>query len=243
MSFFQQTFDPYSIRARLLPALILCIPLGFAVGSWLPLDEPTWGLLSSSVVAVACSAILSEFVRDRGKMIEKELFSAWSHKPTTLMLSYAHTSLNHDTLHRYHDKLRSLLPALQLPNSQVEEAENMTSSIGAYESATDFLRERTRDKSRFPLVFAENVQYGFRRNLFGVRALASLFCIAAILSNDARLGLPLWFPDVEISWLSASYLAASILLLLYFLYKLTEGWVRVVGDEYARQLLSSLDQL
>ena len=50
---------------------------------------------------------------------------------------------------------------IQLPDAGAE-AENPEDADALYTEAIAALRERTRDKARFPLVFEENVEYGLR---------------------------------------------------------------------------------
>ena len=64
------------------------------------------------------------------------------------------------------------------PTEQEEEA-NLSWVDTKYEEAVTSLREATWDTSRFPLVFAENANYGFRRNLWGLKPIGAL--IAAVL--------------------------------------------------------------
>ena len=54
------------------------------------------------------------------------------------------------------------------------------------------LREATRDTSRFPLVFAENANYGFRRNLWGLRPIGTGVAVVLLLFSWALLLLTVW---------------------------------------------------
>jgi hypothetical protein len=74
---------------------------------------------------------------------------------------------------RYHVRLSSMLSEIILPSAEQEKA-NPTDADAAYTSCGDYFLSKTRDKERFQLLFQENVNYGFRRNLCRIRLDASL---------------------------------------------------------------------
>ena len=57
-----------------------------------------------------------------------------------------------------------------------------------YGSAVDELRRLTRDTERFPLVYKGNTEYGFRRNLLGLKKIGLGVAIAALIIS----GWTLW---------------------------------------------------
>jgi hypothetical protein len=117
-----------------------------------------------------------------------------------------------------------------------EEVESPREADDRYESAGRWLREYTRDRDRFPLVFKENVAYGFARNLWGLRAYgltSSVICIAAAgmaLWIGRGLGVPI------------AAIALGLVLVLVFSQWVTAHWVREAGEAYARALLAVCDQ-
>ena len=60
-----------------------------------------------------------------------------------------------------------------------------------YASAVSLLLEKTRDKKAFPLVYKELVSYGFRRNLWGLKAGGILFAIIGLVASAFALRLNL----------------------------------------------------
>ena len=76
-----------------------------------------------------------------------------------------------------------------LPTQQEEEACPAWADT-KYEEAVTALREATRDTSRFPLVFAENANYGFRRNLWGLRPIGTTIAVLLVLTCWTLLLLP-----------------------------------------------------
>ncbi len=52
-----------------------------------------------------------------------------------------------------------------------------------YDSATAYLRDTTRDRGRFPLVFQAMYDYGFRRNLWGLKPWGLTFALTGLGAN------------------------------------------------------------
>src|SRR6266849_6544320 len=158
-------FDKYTYHARLLPILITLLPLGLGLAAWFPGQAVVWKFVGAIFISFGLTALLSQLGGDLGAQKEPLLFQMWGGVPTTRMLSYSLSKLDPFTLKRYHAKLRVLLPDLKIPEPG-DEARNPSAARQVYSSCVLFLRENTRDRKRFPLVFAENVNYGFRRNLW-----------------------------------------------------------------------------
>jgi hypothetical protein len=177
------------------------------------------------------TALFSQIGRDLGKRKEPGLFARWKGMPTDRILLSAETFLDPTTLDRYKTKLLSLLPNLALPTPAYE-LQDRDGSIQIYRSCTNFLRERTRDQNSFPLVYAENVNYGFRRNLWGMKPAG----IAVALISLCGLMAVLFFPAIAIIWpIWIIALVFNVSLLVFWIFRITPNWVRVPAEEYARQ--------
>ncbi|UYO45730.1 hypothetical protein KQX63_06870 [Rhodopseudomonas palustris] len=119
-----------------------------------------------------------------------------------------------------------------------EEAADPAGADSYYARGATWLRENTRDAKKFDILLNENISYGFRRNLLGLKlpgfilnAVIVLTCVGlfwyrrpADLSNifDGML-----LAVVVIAVLHAIYLAAFV----------TEAGVFEAAQTYARQLL------
>ena len=198
-------------------------------------------MLGLIFVSSGLATLLSHFGRDLGKRKEAELFEMWGGVPTTRMLSHRFTRIDAVTLGRYHTKLRTLLPDLQIPDLASERA-NPSGAAEIYGSCTSFLREKTRDQKAFPLVFAENINYGFRRNLYGWKSIgliaASLGVVSCVLFAAMHLRA-----EKSVLLFGTAGLAVSVMLLLLWLFIIKPDWVRLAADAYAEQLVRSLDGL
>ena len=230
--------DHYTYRARLLPALFTILPIAVALSVWFPDKFVGWGMIFGFITTFGGTALLSQLGRDWGKSKEPGLFKKWGGIPTTRMLRNRQSSLERTTLARYHLKLAELL-GRSMPDADVEK-DDVRGADDIYASATQILREKTRDKQKFPLIYAENVNYGFRRNLWGMKG------IGITLS---AIGIILCLMHIFISWRlqipmsPAPFVGAlvNIFLLFGWLTLITPGWVRIPADAYARNLLASLD--
>ena len=208
---------------------------------WGAPGEPIGGLLGCAFLF-----LLAQLGRDRGKAIEPRLYSAWGGKPSVAMLRHRDSRIDRHTKGRWHTYLASRVPGLILATA-AEEAQRPAEADDGYESATMWLLTQTRDPVRFQLLQAENRNYGFRRNMLGLKPCA--------LGSDAicAVGLLVW------SWLGGGFefeekseaLDAKLWGCVTFacahtvatLCVVRSGWVRTLADEYGRNLLACCDKL
>jgi hypothetical protein len=228
--------DTYNLRARVAPSIIVVLPVMLAISSWWP-GEAKWpGVLTGLGVSLALGTLLSQLGRDLGKERQVELFETWGGAPTTQLLSHRNSTLNPHTLARYHEALRQLRPDLTLPNSKDTELADTGAADAAYASCTDTLRELARDKAKYPLVFEENIGFGFRRNLWAMKPTA---IIIAIGSSAACL-LRTWnqlMADQAIDPAPLVFGVLCVCLFVIWTIRITPSWIRVAGFAYAERLL------
>ena len=173
--------DPYSIRARLFPAIICLLPLLglFALFHWAIPDG-----IEKTLVFVVVSSALAFFttgvVRQRGKAYEPVFLERTGGWQTTIMLRRRDDSIDGATKERYYAAL-SDLTGMTLPSAE-DELANPDGADNIYRSATKALLEARRDE-KFGLVHAENASYGFWRNLMGIRYIA--LTLAAVILTIA----------------------------------------------------------
>ena len=235
--------DEYSRHARLIPALLIYLPVGVAVGAWASVAGTS--LVVGGVLTLASTfslaALLSQFGRDRGKRKEAELYQMWGGKPSTVLLRHSTKAFNRHTLARYHRRLGELLPDLRLP-SEAEEGSDSSSCDEVYEACGDYLRSQTTDNNRFRLLFQENINFGFRRNLWAmkptgiVNSLAAMGMTAGLLAARTEAGR---WPEPAL----AIAFVIDTLMLVWWLVTIRPDWVRLPADAYARQLLACSEQL
>ena len=238
----EQMFDAYSLQARLRPALFVMLPFVLSAAVWVPDLYDFAGGLTGTVAACGFLLVLSHIARFLGRRAEQSLLKEWGGWPSTVMLRHRDGTLDANTKDRYHRFLSANVTGLTMPSS-LDENSDLESADQAYRSATRWLIEQTRDRDRFDILFHENISYGFRRNLYGLKPLGLLFSIFA-----AVWSLVLLYPDWEQGeWFSKPLgLAAftfSCAVIFLWLFIVTRTWVRDAGYAYAWQLLASCDRL
>lgn len=228
-------FDTYSFRARVLPVYLTLAPVVLLLAALVPdgLKLPLGG--AAAVVFVPISYFLSQVGADFGKRLEKDLWRKWGGPPTTRFLRHGNHEFNEVTRGRIHDRLRTL--GLHVPTRE-EQGQDGHTADKHYESCTEDLIRRTRDAKKFPLVFKGLAEYGFRRNLFGLKALG-LFLAVVGVAGSGWSTYTVWTgtytpPAVTIV---AGLIAAG--LLLAWLTWVTERTVKLAANRYARFLLEA----
>lgn len=233
-------FDPYDRKARLYPALLVMLVPAVALALVAPVFSSQLAGLASLAVALGGLMLLSSLGREWGKRKEPKLYEIWGGTPTTLMLLRASTSLDQLTLDRYRKVLSKKVSGLSFPDP-TGEVSDPSRAAATCESAVKWLREATRDKKKFALIFAENTNYGFRRNLLGVRPMAIVLCVLTLLLTALNAWLSssgsLTAITVQ-SWISA--LVACIGLVVWGAL-VNADFVKTTAFAYATALLAACD--
>lgn len=228
--------DSYSRTARLAPAIVGMLPalamLGAAVSS------PSTLVRVIGSVAGCVGLLVVAFVRDRGRHVQRQLWDDWGGSPTTRRLRWRDG--NPAEVARLHERVQRAT-GLHMPDAAAESADPADADL-RYEEAVAALRELTRDRSRFNLVFKENVHYGWRRNSYGLRPVG--IAIAALAAAGASCGLALAggaFEARAARW--GPTLAISLTALAWWTFVVSAPWVRAAADLYADRLFEATHAL
>lgn len=236
--------DPYNRRARFQPVVLSLLPVLVSAVLLIPEFKAVWTDAAWLLICGGGPAFLTQLGRSRGKALEPILYRLWGGKPSVAMLRHRDTRLAASTKARYRDFLERTVPELRLASPEDEKLFPERADDG-YEGATSWLLSQTRDHEKFSLLFQENINYGFRRNIWGLRRWAFASGPAAIamvlgFKSDAWAGgvvATLWAIDVA-GWICA---AVAITHMLIFAVLIRRDWVRIAADAYALQLLASCD--
>lgn len=233
-------FDTYSRQARLRPALFALFPIFLSIAIWVPaLYNLVAGLLSLSI-ACGATVYLAHLSRAFGRKIEPTLFALWGGKPTTQWLAHSDRNLDSQTKARYHAFFEANIESWKAPSPTDEREDSMAAEL-AYESAVRWLREVTRDRAQFELIFNENVSYGFRRNLYGLKSLALTIGSVCLLGNGVAIFYVLFTGTLEPRGIAS--LLFNLVVILAWVLTVRESRVKDAADSYARALLAACDQL
>jgi hypothetical protein len=104
------------------------------------------------------------------------------------------------------------------------------------------LLEQTRNKKKFDLLAAENIDYGFKRNLLGLRPIAWPILALAFAANLA-LGWRAWTGRWDVSTVTALGVGLVLALSAGAWLWVNADLVQQASDTFARRLLSSCDAL
>lgn len=233
-------FNPYERQARLYPVLIIFLPTFVSVYC---LFEDFRDLLSAaigSIFFVGISYYLGKLSRELGKKKQDKLIIIWDGMPSTRFLRHRDTTLDVFTKERYHQYLNNHVPNIVMPKPREELDDPIKADI-VYESAIRWLLKKTRDTQKYPLLFRDNISYGFARNFWALKQwglvinfLVLVFTSAIVYERyNFDLGL---IPNVV--WLSI----AVTILIIFFILLITKETVHSKAKAYARTLLEVCDE-
>ena len=234
------TFDTYSFRARVLPVYLTLAPVVLLLAAVVPegLKLPIGG--AAALVFAPISFFLSQIGADFGKRLEKSLWTKWGGPPTTRFLRHGNHEFNDVTRGRVHAKLRQL--ELHVPTREEQEQDQCAADTH-YQSCTEDLIRRTRDTRKFPLVFTGLTEYGFRRNLLGLKVFGMSLTVVG-LAGSAWSTYTTWTATNELPAVSLVAGLISAGLLLAWLVWVTKRTVKLSDDRYARFILeAALEQV
>lgn len=165
----EKYFDRYTILARIMPGFAALTPAIIYVYLQYNFFNIN-GVGIASIFIIAVITLIARISRDLGKKREDKLFKEMGAPPTTILLRYSDSEIDCLTKDRYHLFLNNNIPNLNLPLNLNDELEDIVGNDEKYTSAIRWLRNKTRNKKDYPLVFKDNVNYGFVRNLYGLKS-------------------------------------------------------------------------
>jgi hypothetical protein len=228
--------DTYVWKARRTAILIAALPPALAAFAWFP--HADWKLLAPVLTFFGMFALVAQLGRDKGKIKEPLLFQSWGGKPTTAMLRHRDSPFDPATLARLHEALAGIsgVPA----PSKRKEAANPDAADVVYEDYVRYVRDATRDKEKYPRIFDENVNYGFRRNLWGLKPLGITLAGAGAVAGAAAI---YWHGIAEMPPIPVAATAVNLILFALWVFWINKSWVRITAQAYAERLLEVVHRL
>ena len=185
---------------------------------------------------VIAAFVLAQIARDAGKAIEAPLWASWGGPPTVRMLRHRDTTFAPGSKVLIHRHLARLGIIDHLPTA-VEEHHDPARADEDYQTCSDWLRRKALElkaKSPFDVVHSENISYGYRRNILGIKkygltivAIALVITVAAFFFNRQ--------PFIELS--------GVIAVGAYLLFGVTEAALKRAADEYSKRLLDAVQAI
>lgn len=232
-----QLLNAYERRARLVPGVLAILPfiVLFAVLGLRQIPAISYVLGILAVAGVGPILIVGA-VRSFGKAVEQRLWVSWGGPPTTAWLRL--DSPTDDIAQRdAWRKAVEVVSGVSLLSLRAERRDKVEADK-AIERAIKRVRDKTRDKEKFELLFFENRNYGYERNIYGIRWAARGI---SLLSALAMAGYMVWLaPLMDRPQISAANLAG-----LAFCTFCLFGWfilpskkrVKISAEQYANELL------
>lgn len=231
--------DIYTMRARWAPALLSCLPL-LALGAlalpFLEDLEKLWSLVSVAVTTFAALA-----ARKAGHRVQPRLYAAWGGKPTTARLRYSSATSTYEITRRHQQVERVLGGDLKLPTQDQESANPAAADI-EYDAAMGRIVSMVRNHPDHRLANAENRNYGFARNLLGLKKLGLASAASGLVLTviiGAALAVSRGLPD-SLGFIVP--LVASLAALV--LWPLVDAdYVRPSAEALADRVVEAIDKL
>jgi hypothetical protein len=236
----------YERKARLYPALLALIaPLAaFWSISSRDLSAPSMVVIFGSQMGIFF--LLASISRHLGSRVEMKNFERWGGQPTTQLLRHSDQTIDRVTKERYHRFLSAAM-SRHFPNKD-EEIRDPISADQTYGSAVLWLRDHTRDRHVFTILFHENIAYGFARNGQALKPAALSLALGAtfvllhvnglLTTGGLNFRSTAGTSQSALAALAVS-MSASAVWLLYF----TESATKAAAFTYAKALLRACDTL
>jgi len=232
-------FDAYTIRARLFPAIIAAAPALAAVALLISWSSFGFSSAIASIAILVLMFAIADFSRARGRKLEVQLYAKHGGLPSITLFRRSDQTIAAGVKDRYRIFLAGRL-GVEVPSAEMEYLDK-TAADQFYEQCGTWLRQNTRDTKRFSILFGENITYGFRRNLLGVKVMA-LALNAAVVAVCAfilwRLGFDIATPvgsKVTVVLVVAAAHAA------YMLLAVSQNAVWDASLAYGRELILSCE--
>lgn len=241
--------DKYDRQARLGPAFLVLFPVIVLVVVLFGPDLKFIGFIVTLLASLGGLYLIASMAREFGEIMEPKLFKRWAGTPTTQLLRHRNTVIEKITKKRYHAFLSKVLGE-RAPTAR-QEAVNPEAADDFYQSGTRWLLENTRDHDDFPIVFLENIAYGFSRNALALRPFGLVSCIACLVYVLFNSEIVTWADGVHFNVHATANLDTERMILLFVSFAMFLVWAffvtgeraRIAGFRYAEALLRTCDKL
>lgn len=233
--------DGYERKARLYPALLLVSPIVITIVGAASTKLSTLESLAAALAGCGGAFLLTQLARDAGKKREKQFFEIWGGLPSVAILRHRDNRIDAITKARYHKQLSTLVKGTKAPSPKEEVAEPIAADQ-VYSAWSAYLRVHTRDTKKYQLLFQENISYGYRRNVCGLRPLG------IVVSSLSFAGGAVWLYHLysatgSVTVESAGALTCVFVILLLWTFWFTPNWVRIPADAYAERLVETINAI
>jgi hypothetical protein len=170
--------DRYERKARLLPALIVALPLAIAAGAAGAMTADWYSALGFGALMEGVAGVgLAHLARIPGTRLEAKLCRKWGGLPTRRWLRPGDTTCSEAQKSRWRGAIRTLT-GLTIPATVGTKSEADIDKL--INDAVRQLRHRLRDDPAAGMARTHNEDYGFARNLAGLRWVWLAFSLTGV---------------------------------------------------------------
>lgn len=227
--------DAYERRCRLAPGLLALLPIAVAITALGLRNAPVVSVAISLLSVISGPVLVASVVRRMGLAAQAQLWAAWGGPPTTRFLRTRETTGNSVQRDVWRQGVEGATK-ISLLSSRAEKG-NPTRADNTIAAAVAKLRTLT-GSDAFPMIQAENRNYGFERNFYGIRTAGRMIAVACVIVLAAAIGWRIvagLHPVVPVPYILG--VGIDMLALIGWLMLPSAERTRVVAEQYAHQLL------
>jgi hypothetical protein len=225
----------YEVWARLAPGLFALAPVAVLITALGFRGAPVLAVAISLLSVISGPILIASVVRRMGLRSQAELWKSWGGPPTTRLLRTRDAAPNAVQRDVWREAV-TVTTKIPLLSARAEKA-NPAKADQTIATAVANLRTMTKTDA-FPMIAAENRNYGFERNLYGSRKAGRVIAVLVIVALAAALG---WraadslHPIVPVPYILGLVLDA-LFVAGWFVLPSAER-AKTVSEQYAHQLL------
>lgn len=221
--------DPYNIRARLSPSIILLGPIALTLFFCF---ESVYNATSSAVSLVILFAMTNYIPILQRRLSKRNMLPD---NYAARLLHWDNTEIDKLSKQRYYEKLASLDPSFSIFRNPSDTKEFKD----CCESAVIYLRNNTRDNH---LVYEENINCGFCKNMLIDKPIGiTINIVLAILTF-----LYSWMVSGQIAAISHKNwfsICINLLFVIFWIFAINKKMLEESAKRYAYTLITSIDSL
>ncbi|MDN3029433.1 hypothetical protein [Streptomyces sp. S.PB5] len=229
--------DDYERRARLVPGLLAILPLIvlFAVLGLRQIPAVSY-VIGTLALAGVGPVLIAGVVRNFGRSVEQRLWNSWGGPPTTVWLRLDAPS-DDEAQRQLWRRAVAAVSGVSLPSLRAERRDKVKAD-STIKLAVKRVRDKTRDKEKFALLFNENRNYGYERNIYGLRwAARSISLLSALVLTSYMAWLAPVIDRPQTSAGNLFGLAACLFSLAGWFLLPSAKRVQDAANRYAHELL------
>lgn len=224
-----EIFDPYELRARILPAFVVVSPLifpGLILVQVISPDLATSALAGLGLLPLIY--VLSFVVRSLGKTKEPKIWASWGGAPSTRFMRPNDATFSND--------IKKSIAVAVNQHFSIDLNAGQLSPLQLDQCISDafrLVRQRVRQRDPEGLWYKQNGEYGFLRNLYASCWLWALF--GGVIAITGAIGF--YISSNTLLYGTILTLGILFVLLAWVMYKYAlPNLLRIAADRYAEMV-------